>query len=282
MKIKVLGSSAAEAVPALWCECPVCAHARKNKGCDVRRRTCYLIDDDTLVDFGPDIYAQTLEFDIDLTRIRRILITHSHEDHLNPVDLSWRRPGFSHVTKEIDLYANQSSLNRILAQIPAPGFSLHKIREHLLSPGVSVTSGDIRIFPIEASHASPEETALNFVLERNGAVAGFAACRPLPERENSALLDSLHVAPEAQGGGWGRKLIAQAARWARERGYRELTVYVVQGNHRAERLYRRLGARELYSFHDWDDALSWALAWEDLEALEELEMSNLPAGEEIG
>ncbi len=168
MKIKVLGSSAAEAVPALWCECPVCAHARKNKGRDVRRRTCYLIDDDTLVDFGPDIYAQTLEFDIDLTRIRRILITHSHEDHLNPVDLSWRRPGFSHVTKEIDLYANQSSLNRILALIPAPGFSLHKIREHLLSPGVPVTSGDIRILPIEASHASPEETALNYILERNG------------------------------------------------------------------------------------------------------------------
>ena len=131
------------------------------------------------------------------------------------------------------------------------------------------------------SYLERKENAM-FVLERSGAVAGFAACRPLPERENSALLDSLHVAPEAQGGGWGRKLIAQAARWARERGYRELTVYVVQGNHRAERLYRRLGARELYSFHDWDDALSWALVWEDLEALEELEMSNLPAGEEIG
>ena len=131
------------------------------------------------------------------------------------------------------------------------------------------------------SYLERKENAM-FVLERSGAVAGFAACRPLPERENSALLDSLHVAPEAQGGGWGRELIAQAARWARERGYRELTVYVVQGNHRAERLYRRLGARELYSFHDWDDALSWALAWEDVEALEKLEMSSLPAGEEIG
>ena len=37
-----------------------------------------------------------------------------------------------------------------------------------------------------------------FVLERDGAVAGLVACRPFPERENSALLDSLHVAPEAQ------------------------------------------------------------------------------------
>lgn len=87
-----------------------------------------------------------------------------------------------------------------------------------------------------------------FVLERDGAVAGLAACRPFPERENSALLDSLHVASEAQGGGWGRRLIA-----------------------RAEQLYRGMGAKELYFFHDpVDGAPSWALAWEDLEALEEL------------
>lgn len=38
-----------------------------------------------------------------------------------------------------------------------------------------------------------------FVLERDGAVAGLVACRPFPERENSALLDSLHVAPRSRG-----------------------------------------------------------------------------------
>lgn len=114
-----------------------------------------------------------------------------------------------------------------------------------------------------------------FVLERDGAVAGLAACRPFPERENSALLDSLHVAPEAQGSGWGRKLIARAARWARESGFQELVIFVVQGNRRAEQLYRSMGAKELYFFHDpVDGAPSWALAWEDLKALEELEVRN--------
>ena len=80
-----------------------------------------------------------------------------------------------------------------------------------------------------------------FVLERDGAVAGLVACRPFPERENSALLDSLHVAPEAQGSGWGRRLIARAARWARESGFQELVIFVVQGNRRAEQLYRGFG-----------------------------------------
>ena len=76
---------------------------------------------------------------------------------------------------------------------------------------------------------------------------------------------------------------SRAARWARESGFQELVIFVVQGNRRAEQLDRGMGAKELYFFHDpVDGAPSWALAWEDLEALEELEMSNLPAGEEIG
>ena len=54
-----------------------------------------------------------------------------------------------------------------------------------------------------------------------------------------------------------------------ESGFQELVIFVVQGNRRAEQLYRGMGARELCAFHDWDGALSWALAWEDLESLEQ-------------
>lgn len=109
-----------------------------------------------------------------------------------------------------------------------------------------------------------------FVLERDGAVAGLVACCPFPGRAGSALLDSLHVAPEVQGGGWGRRLIARTARWARENGFQELVIFVVQGNRRAEQLYRGMGAKELYFFRDpVDGAPSWALAWEDLEGLEQ-------------
>ena len=81
--------------------------------------------------------------------------------------------------------------------------------------------------------------------------------------------------PRGAGGGWGRRLIARAARWARESGFQELVIFVVQGNRRAEQLYRGMGAKELYFFHDpVDGAPSWALAWEDLKALEELEVRN--------
>ena len=91
MRIRVLGSAAAEGWPALFCECEGCRKARANGGKDLRRRTAYLIDDDTLVDIGPDVYSATLEYGIDSSKFRRLLITHSHTDHLTPREMCWRR-----------------------------------------------------------------------------------------------------------------------------------------------------------------------------------------------
>ena len=81
MKVKFLGTAAAEGIPALWCECDVCRKAKQLKGKELRRRCSYFIDDDTIVDFGPDSYWQSMEFDVDLTLIKRVLFTHPHEDH---------------------------------------------------------------------------------------------------------------------------------------------------------------------------------------------------------
>ncbi len=54
------------------------------------------------------------------------------------------------------------------------------------------------------------------------------------------------VTPEAGGQGVGTALMKFAEDWARERGYRLLTLSVIPENQRARELYRRLGFRE-----DW-------------------------------
>ena len=72
MKLTFLGTAAAEGMPALWCECPTCAEAKKLGGKEIRRRCSYLLDGDTLIDFGPDAFWQSIEFNIDLTAIDRI------------------------------------------------------------------------------------------------------------------------------------------------------------------------------------------------------------------
>ena len=100
MKIQFLGTAAAEGIPAIWCECEVCQKAKQLKGKEIRRRCSYLIDDDTIVDFGPDSYWQSIDFNIDQTILKRVIFTHPHEDHMSPLEFVYRwSPNFSHVSQ---------------------------------------------------------------------------------------------------------------------------------------------------------------------------------------
>ena len=172
MRFRFLGTAAAEGFPALWCECPTCVQASKNGGKDLRRRASYLIDDDTFVDFGPDIFWQTREFGIDLRKIRRILITHPHEDHLNPVDLIWRRsPWFSRVEHSINMFGSGMVFGRIISMCGELD-GIYRLEDLKIAPvelrnGESVTDGDLTILPLEANHA-PGKFAQIFLLERDG------------------------------------------------------------------------------------------------------------------
>lgn len=94
MKIKFLGTGASEGIPAIFCECEVCRYAWKNKGKFIRTRAGVLVDDDTLIDFSPDAYTNALKYDIHLSTIKTVLMTHSHEDHFFPMDMTSRASRF--------------------------------------------------------------------------------------------------------------------------------------------------------------------------------------------
>lgn len=91
MIVKYLGTGAAEGIPAVFCHCEVCQYARVNKGRNIRTRSQALIDGKLLLDFGPDTFLHSLEYDIHLADIQVCLITHSHDDHLYLEDLRARR-----------------------------------------------------------------------------------------------------------------------------------------------------------------------------------------------
>ncbi len=179
MKVTVLGSAAAEGIPALWCECPLCGEAARRGGHDRRTRTAYRIGADTLVDFGPDIRTQ-LERDGGNGRdIRRILLTHSHCDHLNAFDLAWRRsPDFSRVSSMVRLFANAASLTAI-SERAFPTARVHsweqlRLRAVKLPEGGGwIDDGDLRFLAIPACHAASEH-AYNFVVESGGKRVLFA------------------------------------------------------------------------------------------------------------
>ncbi len=94
MKILFLGTGAAEGIPSPFCECPTCTHARKTNGRNVRMRTATLINDDLLLDCGPDLVVATQRFGVQLSRLKILLVTHAHDDHFLASNLTWRGPGF--------------------------------------------------------------------------------------------------------------------------------------------------------------------------------------------
>ncbi|MDF2943597.1 MAG: phnP [Herbinix sp.] len=81
MIIKILGTAAAEGVPALFCNCAFCIYARTHQGKEVRRRCSVLINENLVIDLGPDALWNSVSFNISYSQISYILLSHSHFDH---------------------------------------------------------------------------------------------------------------------------------------------------------------------------------------------------------
>ncbi len=174
MKIKVLGTAAAEGIPSVWCECETCQKARELGGKDLRRRASYLIDDDTMVDCGPDFFWQINQFGVDERKLKRIIFTHRHSDHLNSVDFDFRRPGFATISegKSLHILGSRPVLARLMG-IEAMDANVFDIQEMKMTPvvlnaGELCKDGDVSVMPVAANHDEGGQPMVLFI-ERNGA-----------------------------------------------------------------------------------------------------------------
>ena len=150
MRITILGSAAAEAVPSLWCQCEVCRMARQNGGKDLRRRTSYLIDQDTMIDFGPDAFWQSIAFGIDWAE--------------------WRRKGFSQGALPLTIYGSEEIRKYCNAMmgVTSEG-SVEKWPDTTFvvpENGKSTQAHNMDIFSIPATHGAADSR--NYILTRNG------------------------------------------------------------------------------------------------------------------
>lgn len=90
MKITFLGTAAAEGYPNPFCRCDNCERARKVGGRALRKRASALIDDQLLIDFGPDLVSASQMHNVPLADIRWAVQTHAHDDHLFPDNFIYR------------------------------------------------------------------------------------------------------------------------------------------------------------------------------------------------
>lgn len=77
-----LGTGAAEGTPAPFCKCPNCENARRVGGKEQRLRTCFRLTDSIMIDLGADAVVQARTYG-DFSKVNHVLVTHTHEDHLN-------------------------------------------------------------------------------------------------------------------------------------------------------------------------------------------------------
>ena len=111
MIVTFLGTSAANAFPEAFCRCDNCTRARALGGASLRKRSSVLINDDLLIDLGPDIMSACHMHGVSLTRVRYCLQTHAHADHLDVSHFLSRSPGYGVVgAPRLQFYASRSTL----------------------------------------------------------------------------------------------------------------------------------------------------------------------------
>src|SRR5512138_2474706 len=95
MRLFFLGTAAAEGYPGIFCDCENCREARALGGKNLRYRSALLVNDDLLIDFGPDLLAASQSFNRSLSRVTTGLVTHAHEDHFAPHNFYMRKRDFT-------------------------------------------------------------------------------------------------------------------------------------------------------------------------------------------
>ena len=178
MNITFLGTAAANAFPEAFCQCPRCQQARALGGPSLRKRSSALINDDLLIDLGPDVMAACQMHGLSLVNVQYCLQTHPHADHLDTSHFLSRSPEYGVVgAPRLNFYASRETLasasqtfERDMADFnlfaPQVEESLN-LKLHTLEPMQPVTFGDYRVTAFPANHA-PGMGALLYAIESGG------------------------------------------------------------------------------------------------------------------
>lgn len=169
----ILGTAAAEGVPALFCGCEACTMARQRGGKETRARQSLFIAPDILIDLGPDCLYALHRFSLDWTGLAAILYTHSHDDHCLPTQIEYLHgPTFSRnrSVEKTTLYGNDDVRAKI-----APFTNYPEVVVKPAVPFEPIALPNATATPIRSYHRpADEEHTLNYIIERDGRTLLYA------------------------------------------------------------------------------------------------------------
>jgi phosphoribosyl 1,2-cyclic phosphate phosphodiesterase len=139
----------------------------KKGGKEIRKRAGFLINDDLMIDFSADTFSHMITNKFDLSAVKDILISHSHDDHYYLPDIIMRSESDVSIRKEkyVNLRGNKAVVerfNQATKKLPSITCIAHEI-----NPNDGVVFGDYKITAFNTRHM-PTEDALIYLIENNG------------------------------------------------------------------------------------------------------------------
>ncbi|HBC46098.1 MAG TPA: hypothetical protein DEO84_09640 [candidate division Zixibacteria bacterium] len=176
MKITFLGTAAATSYPLMFCRCEICEKARKTGGRDFRKRSSLLINQNLLIDLGPDIMSASFMLGISIANVRYCLQTHPHSDHFDASHFGTRTPEYAvENIPTLDLYASTATLNKMSEMLRGDGCANDlmdpkeqerlKLNVHPIKALQSFKAGEYQISAFSTNHDKSVESLLYSITE---------------------------------------------------------------------------------------------------------------------
>lgn len=167
-KLKILGTGAAEGIPALFCQCELCMEARNRGGKNIRTRTSMMIGDKFKIDFPPDSNLHILKYGLDLGKLDYLLISHCHADHFDVEELENYSKTAAHIkrAKPLKLYFSQACYDHLIKTVTCFNNleNINPIEIEILEPYKRYETEELYFTPILVQHA-PNQQCFNFFIE---------------------------------------------------------------------------------------------------------------------
>lgn len=222
MKMTFLGTAAATSYPLAFCRCEFCRRARRLGGKDHRKRSALVINDDLLIDLGPDALAASFLYRKPFGRIRYCLQTHPHSDHFDASHLATRAPEYAGVdVPPLQIAGSPATLQAMSQRVAGEGcgsglFDPDELRRMNLQilpvePFRAFEMGAYRVVSFPANHDAAVDSRLYAICEDGFSMFYGTDTDVLPEvtwqglrekriRFDVVILDHTY-GPGADGGG---------------------------------------------------------------------------------
>jgi phosphoribosyl 1,2-cyclic phosphate phosphodiesterase len=191
--ITFLGTGAATAYPLPFCRCKNCEQARVLGGQSLRKRSSILINNDLIIDLGPDIMTASFAHHCNISNIRYCLLTHSHSDHFDISHLFSRHAEYASINvPHLHLYASSGTLQKSaeLAKNELPGAKLLdpdycrglNLEVHEVEALQAFDVGDYQVIAFPAKH-DPAVDPFLYAVKRAGQTIFYGTdTAALPEK----------------------------------------------------------------------------------------------------